>query len=44
MLLLKELFALHFPEPKVQIKIPKELKKRFTNGTELTEMEDEDER
>lgn len=42
--LLKELFALNFPEPKIQIKLPKELKKRFTKGTGLIVTEDENEK
>ena len=42
--LLKELFALHLPDSKIQIKQPQELKKRFTKETELMTMEDEDER
>lgn len=41
--LLKELFALHFPEPKLP-KLPHDLKKRFTKETELIVMEDENER
>ena len=40
--LLKELFALHFPDSKIQIKLPKELKKKFTKETELISMEDEE--
>ena len=41
--LLTELFALHLPEPKVAIKLPKELKKRFTGETGLITVGDEDE-
>ena len=33
--LLTELFALHLPVPKVSVKLPKELKKRFTKETDL---------
>ena len=42
--LLKELFALHFPEPKIQVKLPQNLKKRFTEETGLITRGDEDER
>lgn len=42
--LLTELFALHLPAPKVSIKLPKELKKRFTKETDLIEVVDDDER
>ena len=42
--LLTELFALHLPAPKVSIKLPKELKKKFTKGTDLIEVVDDDER
>lgn len=42
--LLTELFALHLPEPKVSIKLPKELKKRFTEEKGLITVGDEDER
>ena len=42
--LLKELFALHFPEPKIQVKLPQSLKKRFTEETGLITKGDEDER
>jgi hypothetical protein len=42
--LLTELFALHLPEPKVSIKLPKELKKKFTGETGLITVGDEDER
>ena len=41
--LLTELFALHLPEPKVAIKLPKELKKKFTGETGLITVGDEDE-
>lgn len=41
--LLTELFALHLPEPKVSIKLPKELKKKFTGETGLITVGDEDE-
>ena len=41
--LLTELFALHLPEPKVAIKLPKELKKKFTRETGLITVGDEDE-
>ena len=42
--LLTELFALHLPEPKVSIKLPKELKKRFTEEKGLITVGEEDER
>ncbi len=42
--LLKELFALHFPESKIQLKLPQELKKKFTGETALITRGDEDER
>lgn len=42
--LLTELFALHLPQPKVSIKLPKELKKKFTGETGLITVGDEDER
>ncbi len=42
--LLKELFALHFPESKIQMKLPQELKKKFTGETSLMVRGDEDER
>ena len=41
--LLTELFALYLPEPKVAIKLPKELKKKFTGETGLITVGDEDE-
>ena len=41
--LLTELFALHLPVPKVSVKLPKELKKRFTKETELIEVVNDDE-
>ena len=41
--LLTELFALHLPEPKVAIKLPKELKKKLTGETGLITVGDEDE-
>ncbi len=41
--LLKELFALHFPEVKLP-KLPQDLQKRVSKETELIVMEDEDER
>ena len=42
--LLKELFALHLPVPKVSIKVPQELKKKFAKETDLIEVVDDDER
>ena len=42
--LLTELFALHLPAPKVSIKVPKELKNRFTKDKDLIEVVDDDER
>ena len=42
--LLTELFALHLPVPKVSVKLPKELKKRFTKETDLIEVVNDDER
>ena len=42
--LLTELFALHLPEPKVSIKLTKELKKRFTEEKGLITVGEEDER
>ena len=41
--LLTELFALHLPVPKVSVKLPKELKKRFTKETDLIEVVNDDE-
>ena len=42
--MLTELFALHLPVPKVSVKLPKELKKRFTKETDLIEVVNDDER
>ena len=42
--LLKELFALHFPEPKTPVESLKKLKKGVIKKNKLIEMEDEDER
>ena len=41
--LLTELFALHLPVPKVSVKLPKELKKRFVKETDLIEVVNDDE-
>lgn len=41
--LLTELFALHLPVPKVFVKLPKELKKRFVKETDLIEVVNDDE-
>lgn len=41
--LLTELFALHLPVPKVSVKLPKELKKRFVKETDLIEVVNNDE-
>ena len=41
--LLTELFALHLPVPKVSVKLPKELNKRFTKETDLIEVVKDDE-